>query len=371
MTQELPTACSSLLTNGVLLLCCSSFSSANGVFCHSLLLCDNQWLLSYHTRRQASAKVNWAIYMKFKLQLFTVNYLVCYCCTCYDSTSNRIVLMQIDVFLIVLYVHINKLLPPLLCIILPFISFQQLPVSLLFSILLCVVCFFELLFLPTLHFLYSPSFIPVCFYKTLSYLSPDSSTQPPPSCTSSPLLIIQLLPLSSLLHRSASYYFLLFVLRPFSVSFPFFWPVLHCFLFLSLFRLCWPCCLLRAVLVIDTSADGSMSHHLHAGKRFSKNTAKGYLTTYACGSASVHKHTLSLYLSSAFFLYVFVSTEVYIPGMLACQIWSYPFSVISPRIATLIPFSLAGSWPPPNPTPPLWVCVSVCLCKCMCVCEYI
>lgn len=30
--------------------------------------------------------------------------------------------------------------------------------------------------------------------------------------------------------------------------------------------------------------------------RFSKNTAKGYLTAYACGSASVHKHTRSLSL---------------------------------------------------------------------------
>lgn len=83
---------------------------------------------------------------------------------------------------------------------------------------------------------------------------------------------------------------------------------------LSLFLFCprWPFRLLRAMLVIDTSEDGSGSHHLD-GHVFPKY----HLTPHACGFSSMNTHSFS-------FIFVFVCIGVYILGMPACQIWSYP-----------------------------------------------
>lgn len=89
---------------------------------------------------------------------------------------------------------------------------------------------------------------------------------------------------------------------------------------LPLFRLsssCWPSRLLSAVLVIDTSADGSVSHHLHAGTDFPKIlqrviSPQMHVDLRVC----INTHTLS----TPFFLCVFVSIDVYILCMLACQI---------------------------------------------------
>ena len=196
----------------------------------------------------------------------------------------------------------------------------------------------HLLFLPTLHFLFFSLFY-ICslsffdLQDTVTFLTRYLYPLPP-SCTSSPPLIPHHLLLPSSLHRSASYLLLFFTLHFFS------------FCFLQLF----PSFCVSSAHVDPSLAECSVGNR-HLGRRisisplacwdrFSKNTAKSYLTTYACGSAGVHKHTLSLF---CFLLCVCVCITVYIPAMLACQIWSYPLSAISPRIATLIPFSLAGS----------------------------
>ena len=111
----------------------------------------------------------------------------------------------------------------------------------------------------------------------------------PPSCTSSPPLIPHHLLLPSSLHRSASYLLLFFTLHFFS------------FCFLQLF----PSFCVSSAHVDPSLAECSVGNR-HLGRRisisplacwdrFSKNTAKSYLTTYACGSAGVHKHTLSLF----------------------------------------------------------------------------
>lgn len=133
----------------------------------------------------------------------------------------------------------------------------------------------------------------------------------------------------------------------------------------SVFHTSWPRPL--RCLLLTPLAYVSVSHRLHAGTEFPK-IPHGVISPHMHVGLRVCTNALSLFIPSlSFFLCVFVGEEVCKQGMLACQIWSYRLFTISPRIATLIPVSLAGSWPPINPTPPLCVCPG----KYMCAWEYI
>lgn len=283
--------------------------------------------------------------------------------------------MQMYVFFIVLYyVCINKQLPPPPCSILPFIPFQQLPVSLLLSIHLRVLCSFAFTLLPyfafslfSLFYICSVSFFNLqdtaIFVTRCLYL-------PPPSRTSSPPLIPRHLSMPSSPHRSASYCFLFFSALRAASFFPFLLPSLFPHQSVPLFVSLPP------VLTLPLAECSVGNRHLGrrisisplaCWDRFSKNTAKGYLTTYACGSAGVHKHTLflSIYHSAC----VFVCMEVNIPGMQACQIWSYPLSAISPRIATLDSLLSGRIMTSPQPRSTT-VCVFAYASVCACVSIY-
>lgn len=122
---------------------------------------------------------------------------------------------------------------------------------------------------------------------------------PPPSCTFSLTLIPHHLSLLSFLHRSIAY--LSFSLLPshcFSLLSDFFSlssPILRSLpLFISLLPM------LTLLLAECSVGNRHLSRQISVSplacwKRFSKNTAKGYITTYAC--VSTHTHTLSFSLS--------------------------------------------------------------------------
>lgn len=178
-----------------------------------------------------------------------------------------------------------------------------------------------------------PSFIPAGFQDAVIFFSSHPARPPPP-----PSLIPHHLSPPSLLRSSAPHTLFFASFRP---APPFLLRPLS--FFRPLFPLFPRPPSRRPMLTLRVAECGVGNRHL--GRRISVSPLawtdfpkilQRIISPLVHVGLRSQTHTLPLFLLCA-------RIEVYILGMLACQIWSYRPSAISLRIATLIPLSLAGS----------------------------